>query len=1417
MATLLVKGRAFTDITRKIDPELNLAGAYPAKQILLANDREIGALQHELDIEADDVFEVETTDNVTWVLTGEELLGKFASTANRTRAANNKSGDVFELNASIIFPSEERGIGNVINLRSIIKWAFKRAIKEIKIINGLVEIVDKKLVENPGLFRAERLLKNGLKEQIKSPTQLSTTEPNLIFIHGTAANVEMTYGKLTPEGDTDWLEVQQRFSKRIYAYQHHTISKSPLDNAVELIALFPATIKLHLVTSSRGGLIGELIFATAYYKQFPAMLDILKNQLAAANDRSDDVKNVEQLIQYGKTKKIDILDYNRIACPANGTILASGRLDKFFLIVLNALKLIPGIGGNPIYEAISTALLNLINAKADCSQMPGLEAMMPESPFIKALNSSNVEVDNTLKIIAGDTERSKIFRAMAVLLSDIYYRTEHDFIVNTNSMFCGYKRKHTQYIYHKSGAVSHFNYYYNNQTRNPLYAALKGVENSIEFSKLPDGLNFRSPSFSVTAYLENTRGYYKNKIVVTRDEQDMEFESEAVVHKLDVKLTHGDLGFAEYPLIVGHFEGDGIVSSEKAVDKHMDRRLVEMHLAGIYPGEVETSAVLLKEGIGFQGAVVVGLGSSGELSGESLAASVAHGAVNLAFRYANADKKINQIGISALLIGSGYAGISIKTSIRSIIDGISRANRRIKKINNVTVPFISKIQFIELYEDRAMMAAKFINNTIINETPENFVQSKVEIDQAPGFQKRLFDNSTSEWWYRLQILTINNEKSVNKQLRYVLLNNGAKVEEMLVYTQRILIDKIIDAAIHQQNIELGLSKLLFNLLVPNSIKDFTQEKRNLLLIVDAETAAYPWELMYNPVKEGNKPIAVNSGMIRQLIVESPHKPVLHVAGNTALVIGDPKVSEGWSQLEGARAEATAVQQVLEQGGYKVNALIDKDFMAVISALHNSPYKIMHFAGHGDVDLIDPKNSGMILDNNIRITPSEVAQLDYIPELVFVNCCFLGSTQQVKVQWNQLAANLGTQFINIGVKCVVAAGWAVNDAAAEEFAKTFYDMMVNGFEFGEAVQTARQKIFDDERFSNNTWGAYQCYGDPFYKLDPLSKSKSGNGNNYVTIQECIVGLNNLIQRSDPRSTRSKNTAVVEAIKNNVDSLDKTWLKDAQLLEAIADSYYAIGEWATALNYYNMLYQIATANFKLDSLYRFSKIAMKIGVEMAKSGKNKEEKAAGENWIILSYKIADNINNISENAYALLLVAGITKQHAYLFKGVKRINKLKASAELYEKAFRVRYAAGQGADYYPLHNWLTIFELLKCYKIKLKVNPQEVAQFIQDANSTKKSKKIKLDLFRYHSAEAEFEIFQVLSASKLADKKEKIAEGIVKHYKLGWDYGGTYYKTVAILEQINFILEMMKEAPVLQKDKIGVLEIVHQKLSGIFVED
>ena len=48
-----------------------------------------------------------------------------------------------------------------------------------------------------------------------------------------------------------------------------------------------------------------------------------------------------------------------------------------------------------------------------------------------------------------------------------------------------------------------------------------------------------------------------------------------------------------------------------------------------------------------------------------------------------------------------------------------------------------------------------------------------------------------------------------------------------------------------------------------------------------------------------------------------------------------------------------------------------------------------------------------------------------------------------------------------------------------FAETFYREMRDQT-FGDAVHGARKKIFD-EFPQVNTWGAFQCYGDPAYKL------------------------------------------------------------------------------------------------------------------------------------------------------------------------------------------------------------------------------------------------------------------------------------------------------------------------------------------------
>ncbi len=88
----------------------------------------------------------------------------------------------------------------------------------------------------------------------------------------------------------------------------------------------------------------------------------------------------------------------------------------------------------------------------------------------------------------------------------------------------------------------------------------------------------------------------------------------------------------------------------------------------------------------------------------------------------------------------------------------------------------------------------------------------------------------------------------------------------------------------------------------------------------------------------------------------------------------------------------------------------------------------------------------MLGKNIYLTAAEVGQLRVVPELVFLNCCYLGaidatsapsSGQPGQPAWNKLAASVSEKLIEIGVRAVVAAGWAVNDGAAKKFAETFY--------------------------------------------------------------------------------------------------------------------------------------------------------------------------------------------------------------------------------------------------------------------------------------------------------------------------------------------------------------------------------------------
>ena len=148
---------------------------------------------------------------------------------------------------------------------------------------------------------------------------------------------------------------------------------------------------------------------------------------------------------------------------------------------------------------------------------------------------------------------------------------------------------------------------------------------------------------------------------------------------------------------------------------------------------------------------------------------------------------------------------------------------------------------------------------------------------------------------------------------------------------------------------------------------------------------------------------------------------------------------------------------MRDSGFEAKPLIAESGTKVVQALFATSYRVVHLAGHGVYewplgDGTDATVTGMVLGNGMYLTAGEVGQMRQVPELVVVNCCHLGSMgptgpttpsgrgssarasgspgvrpDRAPGNYHRLAASFATELIDIGVRAVVACGWAVDDA------------------------------------------------------------------------------------------------------------------------------------------------------------------------------------------------------------------------------------------------------------------------------------------------------------------------------------------------------------------------------------------------------
>ena len=570
---------------------------------------------------------------------------------------------------------------------------------------------------------------------------------------------------------------------------------------------------------------------------------------------------------------------------------------------------------------------------------------------------------------------------------------------------------------------------------------------------------------------------------------------------LSVTVLNADLKFVRHPLLIGHYRPLTLNGAEAVVDRLVNGSMSRSFDAGLYPdapgshqifGNLRRNPDNPFEMARPMAVVVAGLGEEGKLKAVDLVFTVRQAVLAYAQRLSEREGGAPaQFEMAATLIGSGGTGITPGSSAQLIAQGALEANEKLRENG---WPQLSQLTLVELYLERAADAWRALQ--LQEQAAPTRLRLVGKVGFGAGAMRRSLDTSYRGAAYDfISALHVPGNDLANPCIAYTIDTKRARTELRAQHAQGTLLRELVAKASNDANTDPQIGRTLFNLLVPVEVEPFLGGTTEMVIELQPETAGIPWELLdTNPDAQSSdrRPWSIRSKLVRKLRVDSFRAQVMDAnPEDEVLVIGEPLCDPLlYPRLDGARREAIAVADRLAApgsgiAGDKVHLLADQnDAQTIINALFERRYRVVHIAGHG----APTGNGGVVLSGNeTYLGANEVRAMRTVPELVFLNCCHLAGRDAATVLANpalsydraRFAATIAEELIKVGVRCVIAAGWAVEDDPAEKFATAFYASLLGGARFIEAVGVARAAAWNANR-QGNTWAAYQCYGDPEWR-------------------------------------------------------------------------------------------------------------------------------------------------------------------------------------------------------------------------------------------------------------------------------------------------------------------------------------------------
>jgi tetratricopeptide (TPR) repeat protein len=1736
----------------------------------------------------DDVIEVELEG-------GLKLWFAAADADKELGAIHSRSGgsDVIEVPAVLPRKTAQRGIGSWI-IKAVRIFEVKDSLASLTAAQVAAKL-EAQVVPAPGLFRWGI---DGHLQGPADPTQLAGSQPILVYLHGTASSTLGSFGAL-PGRDSSWRRLVDVYSGRILALEHHTLSVSPLANAIDCLEALPSDATLHLVSHSRGGLIGELLCRGQLLDRSSSFDDV-ERKLFTDTSQVDLVNHLDQLL---RAKQPKVERFVRVACPARGTTLAGERLDRWLSLLANLIQLTPGLAGSPIYELVKSFLLAVVKKRADPRTIPGLEAMIPDSPFQRLINRPGVVAKADLTIIKGDMEGAGILGRLKALATDLFYREDHDLVVNTSAMDGGVSRdRQIRMLFDQGPDVDHFSYFRNQRTvdallrglvrkegddtaagfalidpaaplktvprspvktrsgEQPIVFVLPGItgsqlrvggddiwidipdlafgglrkldigarnieaygllgryygelvaylsnthevlpfpydwrlsirdeadrfahelENRLSASRqrigivahsmggliaraafltnpdlwrifrqrrgrlvmlgtptdgsygIPLMLMGRDETMQMLALLDITMSASEHLALVSRfpgvldllprdrtldfytgdtwdrlrrndiasnglgiawplpapddlrtaftfrqtldsapfDAEHMlyiagqgitvdgirvddglrriEFtrthegdgrvlwrtgilpgmrawftdcahgdlarhkpafgaildllergtttrlptrptlprdlaapepilrervevfpdaadlaaaglgarekgETAAPLPPIRIRVVHGNLGFARFPLIVGHYEGDTLAGAEAHLDRALGGRLRRRRNLNLYPGAIGTADVVLDQTNPRRGAIVVGLGDVGRLTAGGLRRALLQGlrqyaAIKLDVAGASGQSSIEPIRteracslqVSALLVGTGTGGVSLATGIGALLQALREAQA------SLPAPGYDVIELVELYEHRAIQTWHEVSRLIDRPELVGTFELDGDLKRGEGGRRRVAEIDDRSWW---QPMTVVMDQAIGpgKVMSFIVPTGTARAEAAVLPAHKTFVDTFIAQATggaDSMDPNLGTpGRALFELLIPHHLKDQLREDRPLRLVLDQDTAAYPWELLDDrrpwPDTGGSgagiagghqDPPAVRAGLVRQLIRQSfRERPARGFQRGKAIVIGNPLTDpgSGFPSLPHAAEEAELVADLLVVNGYDVTRFIEEPSAeAIVSALCAQDWQVIHIAAHGIIGKAS-EPTGVVLGGGLVLTADMLGQLlPLTPDLVFLNCCHLAALPRDGIEpaarsggpidpnaWAhrpRLAANLAVKLIENGVGAVVAAGWAIDDAGAKTFAQTLYERLLDTRKpatLGDASRDARRSTY--RNVGGTTWGAYQVYGEPDWRLNPIKESSAAaEEKSFASRVELVDAVDQIIQDAQTGVVRD-----LDAQKNHLASLavlaeDRKWMSDAVLVTAIGQAYGELGDLSAALTFYRKALRCDPAHSPLRTLEQYANLTVRHSVAEWRKDRNTAKWAAScEEMVKLIESLDQVVGLTGDHNVASPLACDSKATAAYgtstgerqalrgaCFKRWAQIDAdqrdhlLQHMADAYERSDNLWRVDTGRVNPYPIlmHVSAVVARNLRSPGRRSNI-PEKTMLRLAEAETTASERDLEEPNFWDALALGDVKLLRGLAYGDL--KKTEI-DAIASTYDSAWQRGGSILKLNSVFEQIDFLIDVLSD--------------------------